>query len=379
VEAGAGSGKTSLMAGRVAVLLASGVAPKHVAAITFTEFAASELSIRIDRFVQTLAKNTVPTDLASAFPKGISKEQLKNLEEARRALDQLTCTTIHGFAQALIKPYPVDANIDPGADIVDPAEADLAFKERFDAWLKEQLSDAAGDGIVAELVLCDETMGLALVHEVAQFLKANRDARPADGRWQKSAIRDFANCVNAFGKQFGEYSFSETNTVERYEAFTALIKILASPELAKDSPSISALIGILRLPKPGACFTKSGGMRQLNTKGKWGKAAAAAGQPKRDGSEAHAAVDGAAAAHRPGGGRVIVRSAQFYHRGNIHAGFEQVQRSGIAIGVGCQHEGPLHRLVERVEPLRTVERDDAIALALFDQNGIFVHHSLLRR
>jgi superfamily I DNA/RNA helicase len=51
VEAGAGSGKTALMAGRVAVLLANGVEPKHVAAVTFTEFAASELLQRINRFV----------------------------------------------------------------------------------------------------------------------------------------------------------------------------------------------------------------------------------------------------------------------------------------------------------------------------------------
>jgi ATP-dependent exoDNAse (exonuclease V) beta subunit len=291
VEAGAGSGKTSVMAGRVAVLLASGIAPKHIAAITFTEFAASELLIRIDRFVQALAKKTVPPDLESAFSVGISKEQLKNLEEARRTLDQLTCTTIHGFAQALIKPYPVDATIDPGADIVDPAEADLAFNERFEAWLKEQLSDAAGDGIVAELVLCDEKKALALVREVAQFLKTNRDARPTNGLWQKSVVRDFADCVKAFGKQFSEYSFSETETVARHEAFTALTKILASPELAKGLPSVSALIGVLRLPAPDTCFTQSGAVRQLNTKGKWEKAAAAAGQTRPVGAEAHAAVD----------------------------------------------------------------------------------------
>ena len=49
VEAGAGSGKTSIMAGRIAVLLAGGVEPKHIAAITFTEFAASELQLRVDR------------------------------------------------------------------------------------------------------------------------------------------------------------------------------------------------------------------------------------------------------------------------------------------------------------------------------------------
>jgi exodeoxyribonuclease-5 len=41
VEAGAGSGKTSIIAGRVAFLFAQGVEPKNLAAITFTEFAAA--------------------------------------------------------------------------------------------------------------------------------------------------------------------------------------------------------------------------------------------------------------------------------------------------------------------------------------------------
>ena len=54
VESAAGTGKTALMAGRLTMLLASGVEPGSVAAITFTEMAASELSARIHRFVDEL-------------------------------------------------------------------------------------------------------------------------------------------------------------------------------------------------------------------------------------------------------------------------------------------------------------------------------------
>ncbi len=42
VEAAAGTGKTSLIAGRVTLLLASGVSPSSIAAITFTESAATD-------------------------------------------------------------------------------------------------------------------------------------------------------------------------------------------------------------------------------------------------------------------------------------------------------------------------------------------------
>jgi superfamily I DNA/RNA helicase len=135
VEAGAGSGKTSVMAGRVAVLFAGGVAPKHIAAITFTEFAASELRLRIEKFTTALSRGEVPRDLAQAFPDGVPEAEKANFYRACQSFDQLTCSTIHGFAQALIKPYPAEAGIDPGANIVDPTEADLAFKERYDAWL----------------------------------------------------------------------------------------------------------------------------------------------------------------------------------------------------------------------------------------------------
>jgi CRISPR-associated exonuclease Cas4 len=54
VEAGAGTGKTALLAGRLVMLLATGVKPKSIAAITFTELAASELSVRINDYVTQL-------------------------------------------------------------------------------------------------------------------------------------------------------------------------------------------------------------------------------------------------------------------------------------------------------------------------------------
>ena len=54
VEAAAGTGKTSLMAGRVAMMLASGYPPGDIAAITFTELAASQLARRIKETVDAL-------------------------------------------------------------------------------------------------------------------------------------------------------------------------------------------------------------------------------------------------------------------------------------------------------------------------------------
>lgn len=73
VEAGAGSGKTAVMAGRIAAMLAEGVAPCSIAAVTFTELAASELLSRVREFVADLSVGTIATELRVALPDGLCK------------------------------------------------------------------------------------------------------------------------------------------------------------------------------------------------------------------------------------------------------------------------------------------------------------------
>jgi exodeoxyribonuclease-5 len=286
VEAGAGSGKTSIIAGRVAMLLARGVEPKHIAAITFTEFAASELMNRISRFVAALADGTIPPDLAIAFPQGVSPEQRKNLQRANTLIDQLACATIHGFAQALIKPYPVEAGIDPGAEIIDPGEGDLAFAERYDAWIRQRLSGETGDDIVAELVLADECGGLGLIQEVADFRRRNRDARPGAIDWTANLAETFTKATTAFSAELGRMDFQEEETATRAQHIVDLGQTVAG--LTRDpSAPCRSLVGMLNLAKPSACFTQGGGARQLQTLGKWQAAAAAAGRQRAAGTEAH--------------------------------------------------------------------------------------------
>src|SRR5690606_15300546 len=127
VEAGAGSGKTALLAGRVVSLLASGIDPRNIAAVTFTEMAASELLGRIHDFVtRLLAGETIP-DLEAAFGRKLSAEQAMRLAGVESRIGEITCTTIHGFCQQLLKPYPVEANIDPGAKVLPADDARLLF------------------------------------------------------------------------------------------------------------------------------------------------------------------------------------------------------------------------------------------------------------
>ncbi len=63
VEAAAGTGKTSLMAARVAMMIANGIDPAKIAAITFTEPAASELEARIRWTIDELRHGRLPPAL----------------------------------------------------------------------------------------------------------------------------------------------------------------------------------------------------------------------------------------------------------------------------------------------------------------------------
>src|SRR4051794_7360954 len=124
VEAAAGTGKTSLLAGRVLVLLSALIPPREIAAITFTEFAAGELRKRVTEYLGDILTGQVSPELRLAFPGGVTREQHAALKEARTRLDELTCTTIHGFCYDLLRTYAVEAAIDPGAEILDGVQAD---------------------------------------------------------------------------------------------------------------------------------------------------------------------------------------------------------------------------------------------------------------
>ena len=139
VEAAAGTGKTSLLAGRVIMLLAAGISPTSIAAITFTELAAGELRQRVARYLDLLLAGTVPDELRLCLPNGPAKAQKAALHAASERLDELTCSTIHGFCHDLLRTYSVEAGIDPGAEILDGEQADFVFDATFDQWWRDRL------------------------------------------------------------------------------------------------------------------------------------------------------------------------------------------------------------------------------------------------
>ena len=124
VEAGAGSGKTSCLVERFVALVEAGVPADAIAAITFTERAAAELA---DRIRQDLQRRAADGSARCAA--------------ALEVLDRAAIGTLHAFAQRIITAFPVEAGLPPRVEVLDEIASQLAFEERWDAFLDRLLDD----------------------------------------------------------------------------------------------------------------------------------------------------------------------------------------------------------------------------------------------
>ncbi len=286
VEAGAGSGKTAVMAGRIAAMLAEGVAPRSIAAVTFTELAASELLSRVREFVADLSVGTIATELRVALPDGLSQAHRDNLAVASAAIDEITCSTIHGFCLRLIKPYPAEADIDPGASVMDRNQADLTFLEIVDGWLRERLSGGQG-GILAEMVLHSPGETVALIHKIAENLRRRPTltappVSPFDGH-----LTAFQQATAAFA-DFMDGAAAEPETVTIVERLAEMATAVAN---SPDPATPAGLVWLLTSrPHPELC-TKAGAFASYRKKGKWAAAAKQAGLSKLDGDRLNDAAE----------------------------------------------------------------------------------------
>jgi CRISPR-associated exonuclease Cas4 len=199
VEAAAGTGKTSLLAGRVAMLLADGVSPAMIAAITFTELAAGELRQRVAQYLDALLAAQIPEELRLCLPRGLTPARLAALENAAAHIDELTCSTIHGFCHDLLRTYAVEAAIDPGAEILDRDQADFVFGAIFGQWWRDRLNEPRpSDDPIALVARKNPTSAEELLRSFAMFRRRYRNARPLPPDLDANADLDFVDSVREF-------------------------------------------------------------------------------------------------------------------------------------------------------------------------------------
>jgi ATP-dependent helicase/nuclease subunit A len=120
VEAGAGSGKTTSLVGRMLALVRRGVAVERIAAVTFTRKAAGELRERFQVELE-LAAATTPDPL---------------LDTALRDLDNSFLGTIHAFCGRLLRERALEAGLVPTFEELDPEQFTLLQTEFWGHWLE---------------------------------------------------------------------------------------------------------------------------------------------------------------------------------------------------------------------------------------------------
>ena len=118
VEAGAGSGKTQMLAERMAAGVASGVYQvEHMAAVTFTRKAASELRGRFH-----LALESRLRDLQRIPDPGFRIPASERVNAALGNLERFFAGTIHSFCARLLRERPVESGVSPGFTELDEVQ-----------------------------------------------------------------------------------------------------------------------------------------------------------------------------------------------------------------------------------------------------------------
>ena len=139
VEAGAGTGKTQQLVGRVvALVLDRGVPMREIAAITFTEAAASELRGRVREAFERLVHDGT-----------VGEDRRRDAEVALVDLDGAAIGTVHSFAQRVLAEHPIEAELPPHVEVLDEVESLLAFGRRWEAHVDRMFANPALDEVIA--------------------------------------------------------------------------------------------------------------------------------------------------------------------------------------------------------------------------------------
>ena len=188
VRAGAGCGKTAVLAGRFVELLRPGPDGRsavpdvgQILAITFTEKAAAEMKKRIRALVSEAA------DAAGDGERG-------HWERVRRELLGAQISTIHAVCARVLREHPLEAGIDPHAVVLDEHDSRDYRERAVEAEILQRL--AAGDPVTRRLVArargLHGTRGHAAVPVVVRLLDTL--ARLGlDGGWLLATTRQYTD------------------------------------------------------------------------------------------------------------------------------------------------------------------------------------------
>ncbi len=173
VEAGAGTGKTFQLVQRVTnLVLREGVPLRHIAAITFTEAAGAELRDRIRQRFE---------EIIEADPDGPDRDAA---ELALAETDIAAIGTLHSFALRILGEHPLEVGLPPRVEVLDEVSSQLAFEERWGAFIDDLYEEAAAEELLLTARMLDlpveASMGRASLRDVAVVFSDNWDRLDPD-------------------------------------------------------------------------------------------------------------------------------------------------------------------------------------------------------
>lgn len=131
VEAGAGSGKTTMLVNRMVAMVEQGKDISKICAITFTKAAANEF---YERFQKILIDRSNPAYAwkdnghAGQLPKPTT-ESMKRCENALKNIDLCFMGTIDSFCNIVLSEHPSEARIPSDAKIMSDVDIKLLYKQ----------------------------------------------------------------------------------------------------------------------------------------------------------------------------------------------------------------------------------------------------------
>jgi ATP-dependent helicase/nuclease subunit A len=182
VTAGAGSGKTRTLVARYACLLADGLSPRRVVAVTFTEKAAREMRSRVREGLGELVQKAEDD---------LERQAWLNLNSQ---IDSARIGTIHSLCAEILRAHPAEAGVDPRFDVLD---------EGLSAALRVQVLNDTLNTLVGlpEYTLLFKILGTSSLQELLDtLLKRRLEAQESfqqnvDG--EKTIIQFITNRLNS--------------------------------------------------------------------------------------------------------------------------------------------------------------------------------------
>ena len=201
VTASAGSGKTKLLTDRLLRLMLGGARPERLLCLTFTKAAAAEMATRLNTRLgawAVAAPDDLETELRALLDHAPNAEEIARARAGFAAVLELPggmrIATLHGFAQSLLRGFPLEAGLPPGfavleeldtvAELASAREAELVTSPALERLAALSNAKALGE-LMAELRRAEPMLqaglsalgGLALlVAEIAQRLGLDPEA-----------------------------------------------------------------------------------------------------------------------------------------------------------------------------------------------------------